>query len=551
MSLNAKSLLCMSICILVAVPALALDSDKWQEDLSYLTANIKEIHPDPFRWIEEAEFDARARELHDAIPQLEEYEIVAELQRLVALLRDGHSGIQSATAGAGFDTEYPVVMYPFEDGVYITSAAPAYGEYVGQRVVSICGTPIEGAIEAASQVINGENSFTIVDRIPRFLALPGMLAALDLSDGIEQAEITVANAAGAESTFRVSPVPNHDFSVHGIEATTDGAVHARQTEAPLYLKDPHRNYWFEYIADQNLLYVQFNRVRNDAHESFATFCHRMFAFVDENAVEVLVLDIRFNHGGNNQLLKPLIHGLIKRDNGINQARRFYTILGRGTFSAAVSCTAWLEENTNVSFVGEPAGSGPNHWGDAENVVLPNSGINFWISEWAWQTRLPWDNRQWFAPRVPAPPTFKAYAAGRDLALEAIIRDRTERSLAEIIYYYGVENDIDGLTASYRDYKATHPDHWQTSEADVNRIGYECLNDKNYELAIAVFTLNTESYPQSANCYDSLAEAYLKSGDRAKAIEFYQNALEVDPRFANSMQMLAHLGVGVEGDTQND
>lgn len=549
MSPNAKSLLCLSICILVAVPVLAVDSDKWREDLSYLTAQIKEIHPDPYSSIDEERFDALARELHDAIPQFEEYEIVVEFQRLVALLKDGHSGIQTATAGAGFDTEYPVVIYPFEDGVYITSTAPAYSEYVGARVVRIGEIPIKEAIEAVSQVINGENSFTILDRVPRFLALPGLLAALDLSDSIEQAEITVANAGGSESTFQVSSVPHRDFSVHGIEAITDGAVHARKSDAPLYLKDPHRNYWFEHIADQNLVYVQFNRVRNGENESFADFCHRMFAFVDENAVEALVLDIRFNHGGNNQLLKPLIHGLIRRDQGINQERRFYTIIGRGTFSAAISCTGWLEEHTNVRFVGEPAGSGPNHWGDAERVVLPNSGINFWISEWAWQTRLPWDSRQWFAPDVPAPPTFEAYVTGRDLALEAVTRDRTETSLAEIIHRHAVEGDFDGLTVAYRDYKATHPDRWQTSEAEVNEIGYDLLNDENTNLAIAVFALNVESYPQSANCYDSLAEAYLKSGDRTKAIELYRKALEVDPRFASSIQMLSHLGVGAEDDPQ--
>lgn len=541
-----KLLLCFTICVLVAIPAVAADDDKWREDLAYLSAQIKEIHPAPFNSISEEGFDARVRELHNAIPQMSDIEIVVGLQRIVALLEDGHSGMRSATAGAGFDTEYPLVMYPFEDGVYLTSAAAAYADYVGLRVVRIEDTSIERAIETVSEYINGENSFTILDRVPRFLDQPVLLAVLNITKKIDEANITVVDPKGIEQTFTVTTVPHRDFSFHGIEATTDGTTHARKVTAPLYLRDPHRNYWFEHVPDQNLLYLQFNRVRNGDNESFKDFCHRMFTFVDENEIESLVLDIRFNHGGNNQLLKPLIHGLVKRDDGVNQERHFYVILGRGTFSAAISCAGWLEEHTNVRFVGEPSGSGPTHWGDAEVVELPNSRIGFNISEWTWQTRMPWDSREWFAPHVPAPPTFAAYVAGRDLALEAILRDRTEMSLSEIVDHHATENNIDGLKAAYRDYKATHPDYWQTTAGQLNRIGYGFLNDKNYAFAIAVFTLNAESYPNSANCYDSLAEAYLNSGDRTKAIELYRMALKVDPNFSSSMQMLARLGIGAEG-----
>jgi tetratricopeptide (TPR) repeat protein len=394
-----------------------------------------------------------------------------------------------------------------------------------------------------SEIISGENDFTILDRVPRYLTLPAVLRVLDLSESLDRAEITVVDADGSESTFEVTAVPHRDFSFHGMESVTEGAINARKTVPPLYLKDPHLNYWFEHLEDQNMVYAQFNRVRNGDSESFAQFCHRMFTFIDDNEVEALVLDIRFNHGGNNQLLKPLIHGLIKRDQTINQEGRFYTIFGRGTFSAAISCTGWLEQHTNVRFVGEPAGSAPVHWGDAESVTLPNSQIEFWISEWTWQTGLPWDSRKWFAPAVDAPPTFASYVSGRDVAMEAIKRNRTEASLAFIIQHHAVENDTEGLASSYHEYKATHPDRWSTSETEVNRIGYGFLSVKNYEMAIAVLTLNVESYPNSANCFDSLAEAYLNSGDRDVAMQWYTKALEVNPEFANSIEMLKRLKDG--------
>ncbi|HSQ47442.1 MAG TPA: hypothetical protein VLM44_11060 [Lutibacter sp.] len=61
----------------------------------------------------------------------------------------------------------------------------------------------------------------------------------------------------------------------------------------------------------------------------------------------------------------------------------------------------------------------------------------------------------------------------------------------------------------------------------NSLGYKTLRDKNFELAIAIFKINVALYPNSSNVYDSLGEAYLKSGDTLKAIENYKIAVTFD------------------------
>ena len=62
----------------------------------------------------------------------------------------------------------------------------------------------------------------------------------------------------------------------------------------------------------------------------------------------------------------------------------------------------------------------------------------------------------------------------------------------------------------------------------------------YADAIAIFHANVDLFPDEANPYDSLAEAYLKSGDKAKALEYYQKVLEIDPNFPSAVQMVAKL-----------
>ncbi len=72
-----------------------------------------------------------------------------------------------------------------------------------------------------------------------------------------------------------------------------------------------------------------------------------------------------------------------------------------------------------------------------------------------------------------------------------------------------------------------------SEAGMNGLGYNFLGNKKYADAIAVLRMNTQDFPSSANTYDSLAEALVKSGDVKQATAMYAKALEVDPKYVNA------------------
>ena len=70
-----------------------------------------------------------------------------------------------------------------------------------------------------------------------------------------------------------------------------------------------------------------------------------------------------------------------------------------------------------------------------------------------------------------------------------------------------------------------------------------LNQNRLEDAIAVLCLNVEAYPNSANVYDSLAEAYLRSGDSVRAIQFYEKTLSLNPNNTTAAEALKKLKKG--------
>ncbi len=78
------------------------------------------------------------------------------------------------------------------------------------------------------------------------------------------------------------------------------------------------------------------------------------------------------------------------------------------------------------------------------------------------------------------------------------------------------------------------------ERTFNTLGYEVLRNNDAEGAIRVFQLNVDKFPESANAWDSFAEAYMKAGNKAMAEKSYKKSLEFDPSNQNATDMLKKL-----------
>ena len=62
---------------------------------------------------------------------------------------------------------------------------------------------------------------------------------------------------------------------------------------------------------------------------------------------------------------------------------------------------------------------------------------------------------------------------------------------------------------------------------INRLGYQYLNQKEYNKAVQLFKFNISQYPKAWDLYDSLGEGYFLSGDYKNALENYKKALELN------------------------
>ena len=87
----------------------------------------------------------------------------------------------------------------------------------------------------------------------------------------------------------------------------------------------------------------------------------------------------------------------------------------------------------------------------------------------------------------------------------------------------VSGDLKGAEEHYKKLSEKFGYSIPVPENLINQMGYRFLADGKPEEAIAVFKVNIERYPMSANVYDSLAEAYERGGRIDLAEPLYDKA----------------------------
>ena len=401
----------------------------WRADVAWLAREIKRRAYAPFREVSEAAFDAAVSKLAGQVPSLSDLQIVAGMMRLLRPLGDGHAFVIPDEGNQEAQLSLPVKFYRFTEGVFVTAAAPEYRALLGAEVLRVGEHPVDDVLAEIDPLLSRDNSQQVRWIGPEILRWTPLLHALGLIDDPGRAELTLrlpdrtsrtvtieSVAAGPRDYPAVAPAPRPT------SPRPAGWISLPDTVAaplPRYLRNCDVLYWFDYVLESGLVYVQFNGVADQPPETLAAFCERLFAFIDSHQVSKLVIDLRWNGGGNTYLVQPLLHRLIGCTK-INRPGGLYVIIGRGTFSAAQNTATAIERETSAIFVGEPSGSRPNFIGETIPFTLPYSKAMVNVADLYWQTSWPYDHRPWIAPEIYAPPTFAAYSQNRDPAMEAIL-----------------------------------------------------------------------------------------------------------------------------------
>jgi len=514
-----------------------LSADQWRQDLQVLDETIRTVHKFPFHTVSESDYSQMVKTLHDNIPTLSDQEIIVEMACIVAAVNDGHTHLNGwhRNAAWGFHS-YPIALYWFSDGLYVRQAHPDYAELVGAKVVRIGNHSAAEAQERIERVVAADNASGELAGGPSYLISPEVMQVLGIVDAGDHTPYLLEKD-GRSWKPEIKPLAGSwpGWTRGFISANWVDAKDTCEAPVPLWRRHVDQTFWFEYLPNEKLLYVQQNQVRDAQNESLASFYARVWDTFEKNDVETLVLDVRLNGGGNNYLNKPALTLMVRAD----ESARTFTIIGRETFSACQNLVNELSRWTNTVFVGEPTAERVNFYGDTRSTELPNSGLNVRASWLWWQNMDPRDTRDALYPDLAADLSFADYANNRDPAMSAIRSAKeipTQDGILALIEDGALEVALSALREAIDDPVFRH----RNLEAEVNAIGYRLLGNGRTADALAVFRFNTEEFPDSWNVYDSLGEAYENSGDLDRAREMFQKSLSLNPSSPTGLAAIERL-----------
>ena len=130
------------------------------------------------------------------------------------------------------------------------------------------------------------------------------------------------------------------------------------------------------------------------------------------------------------------------------------------------------------------------------------------------------------------------------AIESIVQNENYEMPKKSVYLSIRQTAYDDIAQAlrlYNELKKTSPTLYDFDNNNaLIRVGYKLIAQKNYQSAIEIFTLSTREFPNHANAFDSLGEAYYLNGNLNLALKNYQMAVKINPSNKNAMSMASKI-----------
>jgi len=386
--------------------------EAWFRDITYLEKRINELLYSPNHAISKTDLSKEILDIKTNIASLSDEQIIFKIIRLFGALGSGHNVIIPTSPNKGALKKLPIQFYQFNDGLFIVDAEEGFEKWIGYKVDLIENTPIEAALQKTNAVNARDNDMQTLWLGPYYLGLPDVLNGLGIIKNANQVTITLSDKEGNSEKLTMNPV--------AWQFTGFPILPKLKTEnQPLFLSKTEDNYWSKTLNKHNVMYIQFNVVQQKEELTLMDFNLKLRENIKQSNSQNLILDLRFNSGGNGSIVPPMLKTLIEFEI-INPEGKIFVLMGRGTFSAAQNLLTEITKFTNAILVGEPSGSKPSFIGEAGWFKLPYSGLLGIVASQYHQTSKAEDFRQWIAPHIPVGLSSTDYFTGNDKALNTIM-----------------------------------------------------------------------------------------------------------------------------------
>jgi hypothetical protein len=389
----------------------------WRMDLAFLKHSLETL-PGGLRMRADSCAVPQLDSLEHDLPALTNDQRQVRLIRAIACLNDGHSVDFPFFPATDFDL-VPLRIRMFEDGWFVTGASSQESGLIAARVIRINGLEVDDAYRSMRPYVSADNDGSARERAALYMLSPRLWKAIgvDLADGLLTLEIE--DAVNGRRTVKLAPAARLRYLLWHLRLREWLLQPAPSPGSPPSAEHRREPWWLKSLPKHRAIYVALRAIENRHEENLDSFAKRLLETAEAMKAERIVIDVRENGGGDNTLFDGFIAALAS--SRYNSPGRLFVLIDATTFSAATNFVTSMERRTKTVLVGSPTGSGPNHYGDAKMIVLPQTHIAIQLATRFHQFGDSPDMRTAHDPQLRVPLTAGDYFSGRDPVLEAALR----------------------------------------------------------------------------------------------------------------------------------
>lgn len=331
-----------------------LTTQQWLQDLDRLVDILAREHGSPFHRIPAEQFEREVGQVRAAIPGLDAIQVALGFGRLAALIGDGHTSVDLPHGRP----RLPIDVYWFEDGLRVVGIQARHRGLLGARLVAVDDVPVaEVAQRLRDYIPQGETAQFHRARVPGLVNDPDVLRSIGL---------------GAAASFAFTL--ERDGAQARVEVVADEAGERATLGRgqPPWQRNPEQGFRVEPLTDGSI-YVNWR-----SYDGLAERGEALLQTLEARPPRRLIIDLRDNHGGDYTVGRAFIEAIRQRP-WLDRKGVLYVLVGRSTFSAAMTNAVDFRKTTEAILVGEPAGAAPNNWQEVRQFHLPNSGLRVRVS----------------------------------------------------------------------------------------------------------------------------------------------------------------------------
>ncbi|ADY13366.1 peptidase S41 [Sphaerochaeta globosa str. Buddy] len=357
---------CLAVLLLLAGCTTKLEvNNPMQADITYLYEKLPRLHVDFYHATSKADFSKAYHKAMENAESASDLDFYFSLRELVGYAQDSHTAV-GLTEGFVAQLSAIPAQFSYVQGAWRLGVVErSHAHLLGSEIIAINDVPIEEVQRRASPLFSHDNEVWLRYYLSQQFNLTNLYTYIGIADSPSlSVNLTLKQRSTDQiHTITLTPVSAKEYGMLSFATWYQAHPETGASNAP---------YRALLLEENNTLFVQYNVCMSYEEYPLQSFIDEIVSLVTSKSFGRVIVDLRYNSGGDSRLFEPMVDGLAALQT--EQGFALDVLIGEGTFSSALMNAMHFRQRTQARLVGTPTGGSLNHYGETAHFTLPNSDI---------------------------------------------------------------------------------------------------------------------------------------------------------------------------------